>query len=55
MACPGRDAEPWVLCTDYVLWATKVAGPAPLVEALLNNSGIEAVRLPCAPDPTMTT
>ncbi|MDX2543769.1 hypothetical protein ACOT81_17365 [Streptomyces sp. WI04-05B] len=35
----------WVLCTDYDLWATKVAGPAPLVEALLNDSEIEAVRL----------
>ncbi|WP_237296581.1 hypothetical protein [Streptomyces sp. 3211] len=39
----------WVLCTDYDLWATKVAGPAPLVEALLNDSEIEAVRLPWAP------
>lgn len=29
MACPGRDAEPWVLCTDYVLWATKVMRPGP--------------------------
>ncbi|WP_404952692.1 hypothetical protein [Streptomyces sp. 147326] len=36
----------WVLCTDYDLWATKVAGPAPLVEALLNDAEIEAVRLP---------
>ncbi|UQX04659.1 hypothetical protein [Streptomyces sp. RerS4] len=39
----------WVLCTDYDLWATKVAGPAPLVEALLNDWEIEAVRLPWAP------
>ncbi|MGW7343110.1 hypothetical protein [Streptomyces sp. NPDC054854] len=39
----------WVLCTDYDLWATKVAGPEPLVEALLNDSEIEAVRLPWAP------
>ncbi|MGW6980849.1 hypothetical protein ACWGE1_15585 [Streptomyces sp. NPDC054932] len=36
----------WVLCTDYDLWATKVAGPAPLVEALLGDGEIEAVRLP---------
>ncbi|WP_428949972.1 hypothetical protein [Streptomyces sp. cg35] len=35
----------WVLCTDYDLWATKVAGPAPLVEALLDDAEIEAVRL----------
>ncbi|MEU6665172.1 hypothetical protein [Streptomyces sp. NPDC046727] len=39
----------WVLCTDYDLWATKVAGPAALVEALLRDPEIEAVRLPWAP------
>ncbi|MFE6844641.1 hypothetical protein [Streptomyces sp. NPDC057686] len=39
----------WVLCTDYDLWATNLAGPAPLIEALLNDSEIEAVRLPWAP------
>ena len=39
----------WVVCTDYDLWATKVAGPAALVEALLNDTEIEAVRLPWAP------
>lgn len=39
----------WVLCTDYDLWATKVAGPTSLVEALLNDIEIEAVRLPWAP------
>jgi hypothetical protein len=39
----------WVVCTDYDLWATKVAGPGPLVEALLNDTEIEAVRLPWAP------
>ncbi|MFI9803329.1 hypothetical protein ACIHEJ_02965 [Streptomyces sp. NPDC052301] len=38
----------WVVCTDYDLWATKVAGPAPLVEALLRDTEIEAVRLPWA-------
>ncbi|WP_258021036.1 hypothetical protein [Streptomyces anatolicus] len=38
----------WVLCTDYDLWATKVAGPAPLVEALLSDTEIEALRLPWA-------
>ncbi|MEU1286660.1 hypothetical protein [Kitasatospora sp. NPDC005856] len=35
----------WVLCTDYDLWATKVVGPPALMEALLNDSEIEAVRL----------
>lgn len=45
----ARDRS-WVLCTDYDLWATKVAGPAPLVAALLDDSVIEAVRLPWTPD-----
>ncbi|MEU9376047.1 hypothetical protein AB0D94_20040 [Streptomyces sp. NPDC048255] len=39
----------WVLCTDYDLWATKVVGPAPLIEALLADTEIEALRLPWAP------
>ncbi|WP_380282504.1 hypothetical protein [Kitasatospora purpeofusca] len=39
----------WVLCTDYDLWGTKVAGPPTLVEALLNDPEIEAVRLPREP------
>ncbi|MFD6424574.1 hypothetical protein [Streptomyces sp. NPDC060198] len=38
----------WVLCTDYDLWATKVAGPPALVDALLDDAGIEALRLPWA-------
>ncbi|WP_225827796.1 hypothetical protein [Streptomyces naphthomycinicus] len=38
----------WLLGTDYDLWATKVAGPAPLVEALLRDPEIEAIRLPWA-------
>ncbi|WP_246338105.1 hypothetical protein [Streptomyces harbinensis] len=38
----------WVLCTDYDLWATKVAGPTPLIDALLNDTHIEAIRLPWA-------
>ncbi|WP_439681857.1 hypothetical protein [Embleya sp. MST-111070] len=38
----------WVLCTDYDLSATKVAGPSALIEALLNDTGVEAVRLPWA-------
>ncbi|MET9855482.1 hypothetical protein ABZY57_21365 [Streptomyces sp. NPDC006450] len=36
----------WVVFTDYDLWATKVCGPRPLVEALLTDPEIEAVRLP---------
>lgn len=39
----------WVACTDHDLWATKVAGPTSLVEALLSGTEIEAVRLPWAP------
>lgn len=35
-----------VICTDYDLWATKVCGPRPLVEALLTDLDIEAIRLP---------
>ncbi|MFD9723627.1 hypothetical protein [Streptomyces sp. NPDC059072] len=38
----------WILCTDYDLWATKVVGPASLVEVLLGDPEIEAVRLPWA-------
>ncbi|MFD7028578.1 hypothetical protein ACFWAR_11160 [Streptomyces sp. NPDC059917] len=40
----------WVVCTDYDLMATKVAGPAALIEALLADEEIEAVRLPWPPD-----
>jgi hypothetical protein len=39
----------WCLCTDYDLWGTKVAGPPPLIEALLSDVEIEALRLPWAP------
>ncbi|MEU2448537.1 hypothetical protein ABZ605_00490 [Streptomyces sp. NPDC012765] len=34
----------WVLCTDYDLWATRVCGPVALVEALLRDPEVEAVR-----------
>lgn len=36
----------WVVCTDYDLWGTKVCGTRPLVETLLADPDIEAVRLP---------
>jgi hypothetical protein len=39
----------WIVGTDYDLWATKVAGPTPLIEALLTDPDLEAVRLPWAP------
>ncbi|MFD6548956.1 hypothetical protein [Streptomyces sp. NPDC058398] len=39
----------WVLCTDYDLWGTKIAGSPALINALLNDSEIEAVRLPWVP------
>ncbi|WP_405639388.1 hypothetical protein [Streptomyces uncialis] len=38
----------WLLCTDHDLWATKVAGPAPLVNAFLDDVEIEALQLPWA-------
>ncbi|MFF3757807.1 hypothetical protein [Streptomyces sp. NPDC002185] len=38
----------WVVYTDFDLWGTKVSGPRPLVEALLADPEIEAVRLPWA-------
>lgn len=43
------DDRCWLLGTDYDLWATKIAGPAALIEALLDDPEIEAVRLPWAP------
>ncbi|GCD35675.1 hypothetical protein OEIGOIKO_03421 [Streptomyces chrestomyceticus JCM 4735] len=39
----------WMLCTDYDLWATKVSGPRPLIDALLHDSEIEAIQLPNDP------
>ena len=39
----------WVFCTDFDLWATKVAGPPALIEALLDDTEIEAIRLPESP------
>ncbi|MFD4315440.1 hypothetical protein [Streptomyces sp. NPDC058548] len=36
----------WGVCTDYDLWGTTVCGPRPLVEALLADNELEAVRLP---------
>ncbi|WP_371798454.1 hypothetical protein OG963_04250 [Streptomyces sp. NBC_01707] len=42
-----RD-QSWVLCTDDDLWATNVSGPTALIEALLNDGDLEAVRLPWA-------
>ncbi|MCF2530720.1 hypothetical protein [Yinghuangia soli] len=38
----------WVLCTDYDLWGTKIAGPSALIEALLSDPELESVRLPWA-------
>ncbi|WP_369359977.1 hypothetical protein [Streptomyces sp. cg2] len=39
----------WVTYTDFDLHGTKVAGPTPLIEALLNSPGLEALRLPWKP------
>ena len=41
-------AEDRSWCTDYDLKGTKVAGPAALIEALLTDVELEAVRLPWA-------
>ncbi|APU38552.1 hypothetical protein BSL84_00945 [Streptomyces sp. TN58] len=42
------DDRSWVLCTDCDLWTTKAVGFPALINALLNDSEIEAVRLPWA-------
>lgn len=39
------DDRSWGLCTDYDLWAIKVVGSPALINALLNDSEIETVRL----------
>ncbi|WP_050502836.1 hypothetical protein [Streptomyces monomycini] len=39
----------WVTFTHYDLHGTKVAGPTSLIEALLADPGLEALRLPWAP------
>ncbi|MFJ5927023.1 hypothetical protein ACIQF6_30975 [Kitasatospora sp. NPDC092948] len=36
----------WLLWTDYDLWATKVVGPTALIEAVLTDPELEALRLP---------
>ncbi|WP_234433705.1 hypothetical protein [Streptomyces rimosus] len=41
--------QSWVLCTDYDLWATKVSGPRPLIDALPHDREIEAIQLPNDP------
>lgn len=35
----------WLLCTDYDLWGTKVVGSSTLIEALLDDGELEALRL----------
>ncbi|WP_274917875.1 hypothetical protein [Streptomyces sp. WZ-12] len=39
----------WVTYTHFDLHGTKVAGPTPLIEALFNAPGLEALRLPWKP------
>ncbi|WP_411126395.1 hypothetical protein [Streptomyces sp. x-19] len=38
----------WIVYTDYDLWGTKVVGPTALIDALVDDAEIEAVRLPWA-------
>ncbi|MDL4771178.1 MULTISPECIES: hypothetical protein [Thermomonosporaceae] len=48
-SCPSNlwaEDRSWVVYCDWDLWGTKVVGPVPLVEALLEDSGLEALRLP---------
>ncbi|MFF0001379.1 hypothetical protein [Streptomyces avermitilis] len=42
------EGRSWVARTDYNLWATKVAGPTPVIGARLSDTEIEAVLLPWA-------
>ncbi|WP_189305596.1 hypothetical protein [Streptomyces albospinus] len=39
----------WATFTHFDLHGTKVAGPTTLIERLLNNPGLEALRLPWRP------
>lgn len=36
----------WVVYCDWDLWGTKVVGPASLIEAVLTDPSLEALRLP---------
>ncbi|MGW8846169.1 hypothetical protein ACWGNE_00150 [Streptomyces xiamenensis] len=54
---PGIDFGPsnlwtrdrsWVLCTDYDLWAIKVAGPREVIDVILDDPTLEGIRLPRA-------
>ncbi|MFF4602614.1 hypothetical protein ACFY12_07645 [Streptomyces sp. NPDC001339] len=38
----------WIVGTDYDLWGAKVVGPTELIDALVDDTEIEAVRLPWA-------
>ncbi|MEV5510125.1 hypothetical protein [Streptomyces orinoci] len=38
----------WIVYTDYDLWGTKVVGPTALLDTLVGDTEIEAVRLPWA-------
>ncbi|MGW1071219.1 hypothetical protein [Streptomyces sp. NPDC002537] len=39
----------WIVYTDYDLRGTKIVGPTALIDTLVGDTEIEAVRLPWAP------
>ena len=48
-SCPSNlwpEDRSWVVYCDWDLWGTKVVGPTPLVEAILADPELEALRLP---------
>ncbi|MGK5559148.1 hypothetical protein ACSNOI_46885, partial [Actinomadura kijaniata] len=48
-SCPSNlwaEDRSWVVYCDWDLWGTKVSGPTPLVEDLLADPELEALRLP---------
>lgn len=48
-SCPSNlwpEDRSWVVYCDWDLWGTKIVGPTALVEAVLTDPALEAVRLP---------
>lgn len=48
-SCPSNlwpEDRSWVVYCDWDLWGTKVVGPTALIEALLADPELEALRLP---------
>ena len=48
-SCPSNlwaEDRSWVVYCDWDLWGTKVAGPSSLIESILADPELEALRLP---------